>query len=85
MINASNDVCGMKSFEVETGLRSLLKASTFLSCFPDLYRMEYRYTKRINAHRMILEGAVFEILLVSPNKVFKGWWSDSMVKCLPMK
>ena len=41
MINDSNDVRGMKSFEVETGLGSLLKASTFLSCFPDLYRMEY--------------------------------------------
>ena len=32
---------GMQSFEVEIGLGSLLKASTFLSCFPDLHQMEY--------------------------------------------
>ena len=30
-----------QSFEVDTGLGSLLKASAFLSCFPDLYWMEY--------------------------------------------
>ena len=76
---------GMQSCEVDTGLGSLLKASAFSICFPDLYQMEYQYAERITAHRAILEGAMFGIHLVSPNKVFKGWWSDSMVKFLPMR
>ena len=74
-----------QSFEVDTGLGRLLKASAVLSCFPDLHQMEYRFAENITAHQTILEGAMFGILLVSPNKVFKGWWSYSMVKCPPMR
>ena len=54
-----------QSFEVETGLGSLLKVSTFLSCFPDLYRMEYRYAERITAHRTILEIIPGKVRLIN--------------------
>ena len=62
----------MQPFDVETGLGSLLKASAYLSCFPDLYQMEYRYAERITAHRTILEGAIFGILAGLTKQGFQG-------------
>ena len=63
---------GMQSFDVESGLGSLLKVSVLLSCFPHLYQMEYWHAERMIAQQTILEEAMFGILLVSPNMVFKG-------------